>query len=287
MNRGNDQLSQAILATLRAPSEPWFPELTEALVARGWEALRNSHGILPATYSTASIMQRDQVLTSIDELAKVSTGGQDCFAKIEFLSPEVQKPFSSDDYKFITPFEFSNASVEDCLSLAFELIGLVPSLRQSVVRLVRSIHIIRSNAANCDISFSDPALPFSIFVSAPNKNSPNAALRLAEAIVHESMHLQLALLEVFFPIALAQTPVHYSPWKQSFRSASGLLHALFVFTIIDEWFAQLPHGCRSYVDARRTEIAEQVQEIEMFRHTELTIVGDMLRQYLFSKHRFA
>jgi len=224
------------------------------------------------------------VLTSIDELAKVSTGGQDCFAKIEFLSPEVQKPFSSNDYKFIKPFEFSNASAEDCLSLAFELIGLVPSLHQSIVRLVRSIHIIRSNAENCDISFSDPAFPFSIFVSAPNKSSPNAALRLAEAIVHESMHLQLSLLEAVAPIAPHQGQTHYSPWKRSRRHASGLLHALYVFTTISEWLRRLPENSNGYSQRRRAEIAEQVAEIMPFNDAKLTIEGDLLRQYLLAQH---
>jgi len=285
MNRGNDQLSQAILATLRAPSEPWFPELTEALVARGWEALRNSHGILPATYSTASVMQRDQVLTSIDELAKVSTGGQDCFAKIEFLSPEVQKPFSSDDYKFITPFEFSNASVEDCLSLAFELIGLVPSLQQSVVRLVRSIHLIQSNAEDCDISFSDPILPFSIFVSVPAFQSHNADLRLAEAIIHEAMHLQLTQVELLLPLTLAQASMHYSPWKRSVRSASGVFHALYVFTVINAWLKQMPSITSEYSRARRQEIECQIREISSFQEAPLTPEGNILRQYLFSLHQ--
>jgi len=284
MNRGNDQLSQALLATLRNPSEPWLPELTEALVARGWEALHNSHGILPSSYSSASVIRRDHLATSILELAKVSTGGRDCFANIEFLSLDVQKPFSSNDYRFMTLLELNDASVVASFSLAFELIGLVPSLHQTVVQLVKSIHIIQSNAEDCDISFSNPALPFSIFVSVPNKKSPNAALRLAEAVVHEAMHLQLSLLEAVASIAPLQGQTHYSPWKRSKRHASGLLHALYVFTTISEWLRRLPENSNGYSQLRRAEIAEQVAEIMPSNDAKLTTEGDLLRQYLLAQH---
>ena len=285
MNQGNDQRSQAILAALLSPSEPWLPELTESLVASGWEALGKDIGISPSTYSSANVMRRSHETPDPTTLIPIHIKERGSFASIEFLDDEVEEHFSAADYRFPIYREVSDTAIAKSLSHAFELIAFVPTLHNSVALLVKSVHILESKAKDCDISFSDPALPFSIFISAPTEDSPNIAFRLAEATIHEAMHLQLSLLERLTPIAPAEGSKHYSPWKKSDRAAGGLLHALYVFTVIDSWLNELPFASNQYLLMRRTEIAQQVAQIEGFHYADLTYAGDLLRRHLFSLHR--
>lgn len=284
MNSSNERLQKAILATALCPTEPWLPELTELLVSSGWKALSQEIGISPATYSTTNIMRRDSVALGSSMLTPIPIKTGNFPGCIEFLAPDVQEHFDSKDYRFLDAHETGETRLVDTLSLALELISLVPSLYWVSSQLTRRVHLLYSNAENCDISFSDPQLPFSIFVSVPGKDSSNASLRLAEAVIHESTHLQLSLLEKITPIALSQTPTYYSPWKRSNRNASGVMHALYVFTVIDAWLKRLPSTADKYSEVRRSEIAEQVAEIEPFGRADLTDVGDALRRYLFSQH---
>lgn len=283
MHLSNDQCKELILAVVLSPTAPWLPELTELLVGSGWHALSQELGISPATYSTMNIMRRDSMVPDMGALIAIPIGGKS-LGSMEFLADDVQEHFRSKDYRFLNIREVADAGLPETLTLALELIALVPSLYTSSSQLIRSVHLLQSSIENCDISFSDPTVPFSIFVSTPGKDLSNASLRLAEAVIHESMHLQLSLLEKITPIALSQTPVYYSPWKQSNRSASGMLHALYVFTVIDAWLKRLPSSADSYAQVRRGEIAQQVFEIESFELADLTEVGAALRRYLFSQH---
>ena len=284
MNPSNERWQKAILATALCPTDPWLPELTELLVNSGWQALSREMGISPATYSTTRVIRRDPASPSADMLVPIPIGGGNSSGVIEFLTDDVQAHFGSKDYRFPAAREVAASGLAEALPHALEIIALVPSLYASSIQLIRCMHLLQSNTHDCDISFSDPELPFSIFVSVPDKDSANASLRLAEAIIHESMHLQLSLLEKITPIALSQAPTHYSPWKRSNRNASGVLHALYVFTVIDAWLKRLPSSADMYAKARRSEITEQIAEIEPFRRADLTDVGDALRRYLFSQH---
>lgn len=136
---------------------------------------------------------------------------------------------------------------------AFAKLGpLVPT----VELLVRSIHIISSRGPGYDCSHSEPTIPFSILVSVP-LGERHAALRLAESILHEAMHLQLTLIEEDTDLVTSQVEESYSPWQQQLRPAQGLLHGLYVFAAIDDWLAAqqaLPNlsvDDRTYVDRLR------------------------------------
>lgn len=284
MNPSDERCKQAIVATAHCPTEPWFPELTELLVDTGWQTLSDDLNLSPTTYSTTSVMQRKKVAQSKDMLVPVPIGGGKFFGAIEFLADDVQIHFRSHEYRFPIAHEVVEGRLADVLDQALEHIALVPSLYASSNQLVSCIHLLKSNVDECDISFSDPTLPFSIFVSVPTINSSHATLRVAEAVIHESMHLQLSLLEKITPIVFSQASKYYSPWKRSYRNASGVLHALYVFTVIDAWLQRLPSFAGAYSKSRREEIAMQVKEISTFECAKLPEVGDSLRKYLFSQH---
>jgi len=284
MNPINERRQKAILATVRCPTDPWLPELTELLVDSGWQALSQELDILPTTYSTTSVMRRNPARLSAGLLAPIPIGDSKFPGSIEFLDDDVLAHFQSNDYRFPVAHEVAESGLAEALSRALELIALVPSLYGSSSQLIRCVHLLQSNAEDFDISFSDPGLPFSIFVSVPGQYSSNASLRLAEAVIHESMHLQLSLLEKITPIAGPQPSKYYSPWKRSDRDASGVLHALYVFTVVDAWLERLPSSALNYSRGRQDEIARQVSKIASFESADLSEVGDALRRYLFSQH---
>ena len=58
--------------------------------------------------------------------------------------------------------------------------------------------------------------------------------RVAEALVHEAMHLQLSLLERRIELVESDRTkaVAFSPWRNSERDVQGVIHALYVFVIV-------------------------------------------------------
>lgn len=151
----------------------------------------------------------------------------------------------------------------DC---AVGLLSCAPGLAEAVETLVRSIHPLLADGAGFDTSHSDPKLPFSIFVSVP-VGECDAAVRLAESILHETMHLQLTLIEGWRPLVADPDATGRSPWMATDRPVQGLLHGLFVFRAIDQWLDLLadrhhdPSTAR-YADRRRCEIASEIAQVD-------------------------
>ena len=150
--------------------------------------------------------------------------------------------------------------LRDQLQEVADVLGTVDGLVDTVGLLVRTVHLLEA-PIGFDVSHSDPELPFSIFVSLPQPGEPDGVARLAEAIVHESMHLQLTMIELHLPLIADDLKCGYSPWKQEVRPISGLLHGLYVFAVIhqvcersvgsqEEWIR--------YGQRRRAEIEKEV-----------------------------
>ena len=145
------------------------------------------------------------------------------------------------------------------LQQAADLFSAEPSLSGSVGALVRSVHLLEAEP-DYDISHSEPSMPYSIFVSVPPPSARMAPLRLAESVLHESMHLQLTLMEAHAPLMTGVAEA-FSPWQGRVRPASGLLHGLYVFAVI---FQALPivaralSGGEAFAEKRRRQIAAEV-----------------------------
>ena len=142
-----------------------------------------------------------------------------------------------------------------------------PFLWSSVSELAWRCHIVLPLNDDYDVSFSDPAIPFSIFVSAPARNDRSSILRVAESLIHETMHLQLTLFEGLCPLVdTASTWSMYSPWKQQKRSAQGVLHGLYVFCVLRWMWRQISQTTRDRTDRefalrRISEIDEEVSAV--------------------------
>ena len=102
---------------------------------------------------------------------------------------------------------------------------------------------------------------------------------MLEAILHEAMHLQLSLIERYIPLieSTGETKLYYSPWRNEARPARGVLHGLFVFRAIYEFFSILivhPQSVsvKFYVNKRLENIAHALTVTGALFAKQLTVI---------------
>jgi len=256
--------------------EPWFPELTKCLTLHEWKRLRKDIGIVPETYSTARMLRGNALIPrEIESLEYASL--KTLNIKIEAAHHEWADSYRIAGVRFYSTDEIENTAVLECIGDALSIISQIPSLISSVQALVRSLHVLKPFDTDHDLSFSEPQIPFSIFVSVFEERVPNDALRVAEAIVHETMHLQLTLIEQALAIVEPSRCKHFSPWRREMRSSRGLLHAVYVFSVIHHFLSRLISSeevSSKFIEARRSEIVNQMSQVGAFEQCQaLTPIG--------------
>ncbi len=278
-----DDLAEKIKASIENPNgELWFPELTANLVARAWESLQRDLGLKPDIYGTERVLSRNpsaprEIITYLKTCPSTCPTARTI--SIEALTPACATQYQKQGVTFYSPDEILRTTILSCIEEALAIINQVPSLMRTVATLVRSLHVIKPADEDHDVSFSQPHVPFSIFVSVPEKRIENDALRVAEAIVHEAMHLQLTLVEQVVPLTTSISKKYYSPWRRENRNAKGMIHALYVFTVIDRFLAQTSWSIpqvelAEHLRKRRGEIDIQITSTESFQgSSELTMQG--------------
>lgn len=272
----------------------WFPHLTYELAQTGWQKLTDNTGITESDYGTARVVSEDSdaprdiahsllFKNQVDEInGKIS---------VELLPKNIADSYKKSGVNFYKLKELfikeKPSEILESLRDAFAIISKTPSLFATVITLVKCVHLIKPELDDYDVSFSEPDIPFSIFVSLPRQNDEISILRVAEAIVHESMHLQLTLIEKNFPLVFVTTAQHYSPWRAEYRSVGGVLHALYVFRVIYCFFQKLNKlkiitvKSEKYTNERLKEIYLQIDKIQFFLEcSDLTPLGKKLVQKL-------
>ena len=245
----------------------WWPGLAEQLVYES--------GMYSKEYSTSQWL----ALASPAKVWRVTLQGPiDIHLDVELLHPVAAQKLSSKGAAFADATMIRTRSL-DGLRRALPLLQQVPSLAATFEDLAKSIHILKASEPGFDVSYSDPSIPFSVFLNISEGRF--ADLRTAEALVHEAMHLQLSLIERIVPIAkVNQEGLHYSPWKRSQRPVAGLMHALYVFRVIDQWLDHLPKvskETRDYAERRHKEIREEIEQLAPASFiTHLTAEGQQL-----------
>ena len=277
-------LTDTIKAALTAARVPfWFPDLTDRLVDMGWQTLHRHTGITMLDYGTARVLASD-ARAPRHEMACLSfhpgADGVTPHVLAECLVGDAARRYQEVGLTFYTPDEIVNTLVLNCLQEAIAILAFLPTLHHTVAQLVRVCHLIKPADDDYDVSYSDPQVPFSIFVSVPHRRRANDALRVAESLVHEAMHLQLTLIEQAAPLVHSSDESYFSPWKGVHRSPQGVLHALYVFRVIDQCLARLlalpgwPLSGADYMRYRRHEIASQLREVAVFKDSSaLTVLG--------------
>lgn len=188
-------------------------------------------------------------------------GAADLNFSVELLAPLAAQKLASKRAQFVDEATIAADGLAG-LERAVGLLQQAPSLAAAVGALAKSVHILEAPEPGYDVSYSDPFIPFSVFLNISEGRF--ADLRTTEALVHEAMHLQLSLIEQVVPIAKLDEGLHYSPWKRSQRPVSGLMHALYVFRVIDQWLDLLPKTSQEVVDyaeKRHKEIGEEVEQL--------------------------
>ncbi|MEN3331678.1 MAG: hypothetical protein V7641_1043 [Blastocatellia bacterium] len=268
----------------------WFPDLTEELVQTKWQELTCALDLTPSDYATSRILSANK--NALREVVMYlptmfDNGKAEPAIAIELLTGDALRRYKSEGIRFYSSEEIVKTSVLECIKAAFAILRCVPSLQRSVAALVRVLHIIKPENEDYDISFSEPHIPFSIFVSVPERRVRADALRVAEAIVHEAMHLQLTLLERVVPLVESARELYFSPWRDEHRTAQGILHALYVFRVIDSFLQELlpkealPIESLDYIKGRCVQIAGQIHEINAFKGcSDLSVPGASLVRHL-------
>ena len=154
----------------------------------------------------------------------------------------------------------------DLVNRAETLIAVVPSLAAIVGSMVDKLHPLKASPGY-DISHSEPQWSSRIFVSIPDRSDDVGALRFAEGVVHEAMHLQLTLFEAQNPIVADLRGTMASPWRREERPYGGLAHGLFVFTCLRAFFFDLSSrklgSISNHLQARIGEIQTEITSINL------------------------
>jgi HEXXH motif-containing protein len=174
------------------------------------------------------------------------------------------------------------ALFERSLALIFQM----PDLYRQVVEVVARVYLLKAEPGY-DISHSEPRWRTTIFVSLPERDDEIGALRLSESIVHEAMHLTLTNWEAAHAFVDNDKLRVYSPWRDTFRPAQGVLHGLFVFLCIAAFLSQIKHSelgrdGATYVHRRLDAIESELQLVDLKRlRSSLTPVGvEALKHWL-------
>jgi HEXXH motif-containing protein len=204
------------------------------------------------------------------------------------LPEDLARHYAGSDVRFFGAEEILEAAVSECIEEALEILRSVPTVLSTISSLVRALHFIDPEDDEVDVSFSEPGLPFTAFISVPGPDAAAGALRVAEALLHEAMHLQLTFVESVVPLVNPTESTYFSPWRNEYRTAQGILHALYVFQVIDTFLAAAPFEdptlapSRRHAAERRATIARQVRKIRNFRASEdLTEDGEAFVGRLF------
>ena len=259
-------LREALLKALARPTEPWLPELARSLTAAAWEEYRQC-GFDSENYGTHRWLHKDPRARRM-EIAALDLGN---FLKcrIEELPTPTQIRYEGRGLAFSK--STSLAADVTAVRSALSIVSLVPSLHETIAAYLRALHILKAPGSDFDVSHSDPEVPFSVFVSIPT-SCAEAELRLAESIVHECMHLQLTIIEATTPLVQNCNIQAYSPWTQTTRPLGGILHGLYVVSVIYFWFLSIRETItpitKKFVHRRLRDIEREVEQVAWVSRSE-------------------
>jgi len=243
---------------------PFETSLSAALRVSGECALLRTHALTRENYSTQRFLS-DSPDSNTPMSKTIPVAGGNVFI-CEARSAELVRYSSTNGLILASNGDADRATglIEAAL---LTVVQPYPPLWAAVSELAWRCHIVVAPDDDYDVSFSDPAIPFSVFVSAPARNDRSSILRVAESLLHETMHLQLTLFESLCPLVdTASTWSQYSPWKRKERPTQGILHGLYVFCALRWMWQQISQTSPSRADRdfalrRISEIDEEVSAV--------------------------
>jgi hypothetical protein len=257
----------AVFQFVHYPFPLWEMDLTQILVQEKWEQLQNSGDLNRHNYSTVNGF----IGKPIDPISNAVVDQYN--DKMILL-----EPFSKNLADFYNEHGLPVASVKELkkyyafqkLVSALALFKNVDCCHSFIFEILRSIQILKQDDPEMDMSYSHPHIPFSIFVSICEDQSDISNLRVAESILHECMHLKLSLVENILPMVKTNTNnVFFSPWRDEKRPAQGILHGLFVFRAIINFYEQIEENYKDedvvkFIRNRREQSTFEISQLGNF-----------------------
>lgn len=233
-----DDSATLVEDALRAHSPSWLPGIAGPLAEVAWTGLWERTGIAPNAYGTARYLAGDAKAERdyVGRLAPPPTDGPAAPAiLVETLREERSGRFTDIGLRLAAPALAGDPTVHARLAAAMGRLTMVPGMAGTLGPLLSVVHVLDTDGPDYDVSYSDPELPFSIFVGVHAEPGANDALRLAEGVLHECMHLQLTLIEGVLPMVSGIDRRLHSPWKGTMRPVQGVLHGAYVFGAIRDF----------------------------------------------------
>ena len=181
------------------------------------------------SYSTSRFL--DGSKPDIPYTIEFSEHAVDSAVSVEWLPPVLAARWRNVGLQFASEADLWDMDFRQTLVSSLDFIATDHPLEGTVAGLCRSLHVLVASGRDFDVSYSDPSLPLSVFVSCLLPAERNQVERLAENIAHEALHLKLSLVERVEPLVVDdpdEEPV-FSPWKDEWRTVRGLVHAVYVF----------------------------------------------------------
>ncbi len=260
-------IDEAVHDFLAEPVPLWENTLTEYVVHHAWQKLKTQGISNPDEYATARIIYNSDI--SIGKRREIVKRQKGLPIYLEAPSAEHLNSFYK-EHGLVPDYETEVGTQIGKLKTAIEVLAQVQPVFNCIVTLVRCIQVLKQDDPEIDLSYSNPKIPFTVFVSVCADNSVIANLRVAESILHEAMHLKLTLIEEITPLLLPDTGNRYfSPWRDEKRPARGVLHGLFVFKAILDFYKKLKGQAYSqnvldYLCHRESQITNEISQLSNF-----------------------
>lgn len=222
--------------------------------------------------------------------------------KVSFPSLLGRKSFPqihSDDPLLRLPFGksiiFEDPSIllksKEAINSALSLIKKwKPSFLEEMELISFEIQLIRDPEAHEDkiVSFSDNSVPGALYVSVSHRGAIIDYHNLADSLVHEHRHQKLYLLERECNLIVDDSIRLKSPWREDLRPPSGIIHAIFVFVeLLDFWlFVFEEDNSLVMASASIDDIIDKLNEgFTELRKAQLTESGSTLVEELHSQFK--
>jgi hypothetical protein len=253
-------LTEHVSDFLSRPIPLWETDLTSRLVLNKWQQLN----LTETNYSIENC-----VLGQVTAKAAIfDIPGTEM--KIEASTNTLNGFYDNHGLEPLNVSVTNNLDGNRKISDALIILHLIPSISDFLNCIVKTVLIIRPENEETDISYSHPEIPFSIFVSVCETSSLRSTLRVAESILHEAMHLKLTLIENALPLIKPFSgDVFFSPWRDEKRPARGVLHGLFVFRAILDYFTAIKESPEiktehPYIESRIAQIKTDLSQLKDF-----------------------
>lgn len=232
----DDALKNDINGFLSSPFPLWESQLTNKLVALEYGRLQSIHIDGRLAYGTATALHQTILDTGKQFLAAYSSNA----IYLETSDKDHLAGFYQEHGLLpLNKQELIKQRAATKLKAALNLLAEIPECIACIASLVNCIQVIASEGPDYDTSYSHPAIPFTIFVSICEDDSPLSTIRVAEGILHEAMHLKLSLIQrKVILLEPGSKETFYSPWRDTERPLMGVIHGIFVFRAIQNFMKQ-------------------------------------------------